>query len=102
MTDVNAYLRLEGHTRPIYWLRFSPNGSYFVGDEQRFTSWERRVIRLKKHLFSMMELGFVPKACGNNIHYMFYSRVSENGPPKIVENPASPDILKQVVTWGDE
>ena len=34
MMDVNACcLRLEGYTRPIYWLKFSPFGDYFVGDE---------------------------------------------------------------------
>lgn len=100
MLDVNAYLRLQGHTRPIYWLRFSPYGSYFVGDEERFGSWEQREKSLKKHILSMREPGFVPKG-DENIHYMFYSRESENGPPKILENPDYPDILKQVVTWGE-
>lgn len=40
--DVNTYLRLKGYTQPIDWLRFNPNGPYFVGDKERFRSREAR------------------------------------------------------------
>lgn len=100
MADINAYLRLRGYEQPIYWLRYNPDGPYFVGNEKRSVSREERELALKYHIFSMMEPDFVP--VGNeNICYLFYSRVSEYGPPTILEHPDYPDILKSVVSWDD-
>lgn len=100
MADINAYLRLRGYEKPIYWLRYSPDGPYFVGNEERSVSREERELALKYHIFSMMEPDFVPMG-NENICYMFYSRVSEDGPPTILGHPDYPDILKSVVSWDD-
>lgn len=42
----------------------------------------------------MMKPGFVPSG-NENINYMFCSRVSENGPPTILENTDYPEIMKK-------
>lgn len=100
MADVNTCLRLKGSVQPIYWLRFNPDGRYFVGDEERFVSREARETALKDHTFSMMEPSFVPHG-NDNVVYMFYSRVSEYGPPPILESEEYPDVVKSVVSWSE-
>ncbi len=98
--DVNAYLRLKGYMQPIYWLRFNPNSRYFVGDEKRSTPLEVRLNALRACIFSMMEPSFVPR--GNvNVVYMFYSRVSESGPPVILESEDYPEVAKSFVSWRE-
>lgn len=99
MSDVNAFLRICKHTQPIYWLRYSPVGKYYVGGEERIWPRESRELALKNHIFSMMEPGFVPEG-DEHIHYMFYSRVSEGGPPIILENKEYPETLKKIVSWA--
>ena len=47
-----------------------------------------------------MEPDFVPTG-NENIHYMFYPRVSESGPPKILENSQYPEYVKNIVSWGE-
>lgn len=100
MMDVNAYLRLKGHDQPIYWIRYNPDGKYFVGGEEKFVSSEEGEMALKSHIVSMMKPGFVPSAY-ENICYMFYSRESESGPPTILQNPDYPDIVKNFVSWAE-
>lgn len=50
----------NGYEQPVYWLRFNPDGKYFVGDEERSISREEREVALKSHTFSMMKPGFGP------------------------------------------
>ncbi len=100
MVDVNAFLRLKGYDQPIYWIRFNPDGKYFVGDEERTVSQIDREIALKSLIFSMMRPDFVPSG-NENIHYMFYSRESEKGPPTILQSTDFPEILKSIVSWGE-
>lgn len=99
MGDINAFLRLNSYTNPIYWLRYNPNGKYFVGDKEKIVSREKREGSLKRKIFSMMEPDFVP-AGNENIFYMFYSRGSEDGAPKILDNPQFPEYVKNIVSWG--
>ena len=100
MVDVNAFLRLKGYDQPIYWIRFNPDGKYFVGDEERTVSQTDREIALKSHIFSMMRPDFVPSG-NENIHYMFYPRESEKGPPTILQSTDFPEILKSIVSWSE-
>lgn len=100
MSDINAFLRINSYHQPIYWLRYSPNGRYFVGGKEKIVSRERRELALKSQILSMMEPGFDPGR-DVTIQYLFYSRVSEDGGPIILQSPDYPDILKNVVIWGE-
>ena len=100
MADINAFLRLNSYTRPIFWLRYNPNGKYFIGEKEKKVSRENRELALKEKIFSMMEPSFEPEG-NENIHYMFYPRVSESGPPKILENSQFPGYVKNIVSWGE-
>lgn len=100
MSDINAFLRLNSYMKPIFWLRYNPNGEYFIGNQEKKVSREKRELALRTKIFSMMEPDFVPDG-HENIHYMFYSRISQNGPPKILENPQFSDYVKTVVSWGE-
>lgn len=100
MVDIAAFLRLNSYTKPIFWLRYNPNGKYFIGKKEKKVSRETREFALKQKIFSMMEPDFVPKG-NENIHYMFYPRVSESGPPKILENSQYPGYVKNIVSWGE-
>ncbi|CAN0488819.1 unnamed protein product, partial [Ectocarpus sp. 8 AP-2014] len=71
MADVNAYLRLRGYDQPIYWLRFNPDGKYFVGGKQKIVSREERELALKHRIRSMVEPGYTPST-NVTVEYMFY------------------------------
>lgn len=63
-------------------------------------SVEKRACSEKTHnIFAMITGDFVPR--GDQIHYMFYSRVSDQGGPVILERDEFPDILKQNVSWSE-
>lgn len=50
MSDINACLRIK-YEQPIYWLRYSPVGKYYVGvEEQIWPRWKRE-LSLKKHIY---------------------------------------------------
>lgn len=100
MSDINAFLRLNSYTQPIVWLRYNPNGTYKIGNKIKRVSREKRELALKTKIFSMMEPEYVPDG-NENIHYLFYPRVSENGPPKILENNEFPECVKNIVSWGE-
>ena len=98
MADIGAFLRLNSYTKPIYWIRYNPNGKYFVGEQEKKIPQNERELALKNHIFSMMEPDFVPDK-NESIMYMFYSRTSETGPPKILENSEFPEYVKNIVSW---
>lgn len=50
MSDINAFLRLNKYEQPIYWLRYSPNGKYYVGGEEQVWPRWKRELALKKHI----------------------------------------------------
>ena len=100
MTDIAAFLRLNSYKQPIFWLRYNPNGKYVVGEKEKKVSRENRENALKEKIFSMMRPDFVPRG-NENIHYMFYPRVSESGPPKILENSQFSEHVKNIVSWGE-
>jgi len=98
MADIGAFLRLNSYTKPIYWIRYNPNGKYFVGGKEKNIPQSERELVLKNHIFSMMEPDFIPEK-NENIFYMFYSRTSETGPPEILENGDFPGYVKNIVSW---
>ena len=100
MSDINAFLRLNSYTQPIVWLRYNPNGTYKIGNKIKRVSREKRELALKKKIFSMMGPDYVPDGY-ENIHYLFYPRSSENGPPKILEDSEFPEHMKSIVSWGE-
>lgn len=54
---------------------------------------------MKEKIFSMMGPDIVPDG-NENIHYKFYSRVPEEGSPKILENSDFPEYVKNIVSWS--
>lgn len=98
MSDISAFLRLNFYTQPIFWLRYNPNGKYSVGGIEKKVSRKERELVLKEKILSMMEPDFTPMG-NENIHYIYYSRVSENGPPEILEDPNFPEYVKKTVSW---
>lgn len=99
MQDINAFLRINKYVQPIYWLRYSPIGKYYVGGREQIWPRPKRELALKKHIFAMITGDIVPR--GDQLHYMFYSRVSDQGGPVILERDDFPDILKQSVSWSE-
>ena len=98
MADVRAALITAGHTAPIYWIRYNPNGKYLIGSEAQKVRRTARELELKKHLKKLCSVDFVPDN-EVTIHYMFYNLQSAELGPEILLDPDFPHALKEVVTW---
>lgn len=100
MVDVKAAMVLAGYTLPIHWVRYSPCGKYMVNGERdrKYIKRVNREIELKKYLNSVCSGEIVPTG-QMSIHYMFYNRNSENGPPEITNYESFPEYIKPFTTW---
>lgn len=99
MADVRASLLKAGVTKPIYWIRYNPNGKYFVDFEEIKISREKRELALKAKLEELCSPDFVPEN-EVSIHYMFYDLMSEEMGPEITHDEAFPHVMREVVSWG--
>ncbi|CAN0419346.1 unnamed protein product, partial [Ectocarpus sp. 8 AP-2014] len=75
MVDIRAALVLAGYTLPVYWIRYSPNGKYFVGHEQIEIRRPQREEELRRHIDSVCSPDFIPTR-DTCIHYMYYDLIS--------------------------
>lgn len=98
MADVQASLATVGITKPVYWIRYNPNGKYHVGGEQVKIGIKERESELKKKLEYLCSPEFVPEN-KVNIHYMFYDLISEEDGPEIMIDTDFPDVLKEFVSF---
>lgn len=98
MSDVQAALVLAGYSLPVHWIRYSPNGKYVVGGRQRFPIREDREVLLKAYIDSVCRGGIRPSG-QMSLHFMFYNRFVDGGPPCIVTRPEFPEHLREFVTW---
>ena len=98
MADVQASLATVGITKPVYWIRYNPNGKYHVGGEQVKIGIKERESELKKKLEYLCSPEFVPEN-KVNIHYMFYDLISEEDGPELLIDPGFPQILKEFVSF---
>ena len=98
MQDVRAALVLAGYTLPIYWIRYCPNGKYFVGDEQIKIQRPQREEELRRHIDTICSPEFTPirDTC---IHYMFYNLISQDEGPKICIDDDFPRVMNEFVSW---
>lgn len=69
MMDVKAGLVSAGYTLPIYWIRYSPDGKYFVGGDLLEIRRPQREEELRRHIDMICFPDFTPirDTC---IHYM--------------------------------
>jgi len=100
MMDVQASLVKNGYTLPFYWIRYSPNSNYVVGDQihRQYTYRYQREVHLKEHIDKLCSPDYEFKK-NFNIHYMFYNLKSEDEGPKILDDPAYNSHIKSCVTW---
>ena len=98
MADVRASLLKAGITKPIYWIRYNPNGKYHVDFDEIKISREKRELALKAKLESLCSPDFVPES-EVSIHYMFYSLMSAEMGPEIMYDEAFPEVMREVVSW---
>ena len=98
MADIRASLLKAGITKPIYWIRYNPNGKYHVDFEEVKISREKRELALKAKLESLCSPEFVPEN-EVSIHYMYYDLMSEEMGPEIMYDEAFPEVMRSVVSW---
>ena len=98
MVDVRAALVLAGYTVPIYWIRYSPNGKYFVGDDQIKIRRPQREEALRRHIDTICSPDFTPTR-DTCIHYMFYDLISQDEGPKICIDDDFPRVMNGFVSW---
>lgn len=98
MADVRASLALAGHTTPIYWIRYNPNGKYHVGSEEIKINRTHRENLLEQHLATVCSPDFKPDH-QENIHYMFYDLLSEEEGPEITRDENFPRAMIDIVSW---
>lgn len=98
MADVRASLAIAGYTLPIYWIRYSPCGKYYVGSKQIKIERPDRENMLEEHLARVCSPDFTPKY-QENVHYLFYDLVSKKEGPQIMRDPDFPDAMKELVSW---
>lgn len=98
MADIRASLLKAGITKPIYWIRYNPNGKYNVDFEEVKISREKRELALKAKLEELCSPDFVPEN-EVSIHYMYYDLMSEEMGPEIMYDEAFPEVMREVVSW---
>ena len=98
MSDVRASLVTAGYELPIYWIRYNPNGNYYIAGEQVKINREERELALKAKLEELCSTEFVPDK-QVNIHYMFYDLMSEELGPEIMVESDFPEHLQKCVSW---
>jgi len=100
MSDVRVSLLKAGYKIPIYWIRYSPNSNYIIGDiiMRNYTQRYKRENALKEYIDYLCSPDFVPNK-QVNIHYMFYDLKSKEEGPKILDNPDFNEALKECTTW---
>lgn len=98
MVDVRAALVLAGYTVPIYWIRYSPNVKYFVGDEQIKIRRPQREEALRRHVDKICSPDYTPTR-DTCIHYMFYDLISQDEGPKICIDDDFPRLMNGFVSW---
>ncbi len=98
MADIRASLLKAGITKPIYWIRYNPNGKYHVDFEEVKISREKRELVLKAKLEELCSPDFVPEN-EVSIHYLFYDLMSEDMGPEIMYDSAFPEVMRSVVSW---
>lgn len=98
MMDVQTALVSKGYTLPVYWLRYSPNGKYFVGDNKIGIQKSDREEELKRQIEKICDPSFVPEK-NTTIHYMFYDLSSDEEGPKILDHPEFPESMAELVSW---
>ena len=98
MSDVRASLVKAGYELPIYWIRYNPNGNYYIAGEQVKINREERELALKAKLEELCSTEFVPDK-QVNIHYMFYDLMSEELGPEIMVESDFPEHLQKCVSW---
>ncbi|CAN0569447.1 unnamed protein product, partial [Ectocarpus sp. 12 AP-2014] len=85
MADVTASLAIAGYDLPIYWLRYSPTGTYHLDSEKQKMDRVAREAKLKGHLEFLCSPGFDPQN-KMNLHYMFYDLQSKEDGPAILND----------------
>jgi len=98
MTDVTASLTKAGYDLPIYWLRYSPNGKYYLDSKKQRMYRVAREVKLKEHLEYLCSSRYSPPN-SINLHYMFYDLQSEEAGPVILNDVDFPGVMKPFVTW---
>lgn len=98
MVDVQASLAVAGITKPLYWIRYSPNSKYVVDGVHVKCDIKKREEGLKNHLEYLCSDEFVPENYVN-IHYMYYNLDSVETGPEIMADQDFPEVLKEFVTW---
>ena len=98
MSDIRASLLKAGITKPLYWIRYNPNGSYHVDFEKVKISREDRELVLKAKLDELCSPDFVP-ANEVSIHYMYYDLMSQDMGPEIMYDNDFPEVMRGVVSW---
>lgn len=98
MMDVQSSLVSQGYTQPMYWLRYNPNGKYFVGEEQIPIRRPEREEELKRKIETICDPDFTPEK-QTTIHYMFYDLISEEDGPKILNHDEFPESMCELVSW---
>lgn len=98
MMDVQTALVSKGYTLPVYWLRYSPNGKYFLGDDEIKIDRTDREEELKRQIEKICDPNFVPEK-HTTIHYMFYDLDSDEDGPKILNHPEFPESMRELVSW---
>lgn len=98
MADVHASLVLAGYTLPVHWIRYNPCGDFYIGDKIGRLKRPQRELQLRSYIRSVCD-GTVSPAAQNSIHYMFYDRVSGDGPPSVTLDSDFPQSMRDVVTY---
>ena len=96
MTDVRTALLLAGNLLPLYWLRYSPNSTWYI-DGKPQTQFRSRVSRekvLKERLRTLCDPAFSPDK-DHTIEYLFYDIT--NGVPTISNHPDYNEGLKAAI-----
>ena len=98
MADVTASLATSGYDLPIYWIRYSPNGTYHVDSGKQKMDRVAREAKLKAHLEFLCSPDFDPQN-KMTVHYMFYDLQSREDGPVILDDADFPEVMKPFVTW---
>lgn len=98
MVDVTASLATSGYDLPIYWIRYSPNGTYHVDSGKQKMDRVAREAKLKAHLEFLCSPDFDPQN-KMTVHYMFYDLQSREDGPIILDDADFPEVMKPFVTW---
>ena len=98
MVDVQSALVSQGHTQPIYWIRYNPNGKFFIGDDQIPIRRPEREEELKRHIEKICAEDFTTEK-NMTIHYMFYDLISDEEGPKILKHEEFPESMVDLVSW---